>query len=408
MINFAQPSRGKYGKFPIQLYIIMGSALIFSIGSSMAWPYLNIFLRERLDLPLRVTTLLISLRSVTGILASFFAGSFADRFGRRGLLLTSLFGGAAYYFLMYSATTLWQFALLMGTWGALDLFYSISSSAMVADLVSDDDRIEAYSWLRMMSNSGFAIGPIIGGFLAAKSYALIFYCASIGYFISFLISILTIKETFSRNLLPLEKTESKTKFTDVFHDRTFIFAIFFMSVIFMGASVVFNLLSLYSRETYGLRENQVSYVYSVNAILCVLLQLPSLKISRRKHPLKIMIFAALFYTAGIGGYAIFHNVLWFCFCMAVLTIGEILMSPTMSALAARLSPSDARGRYMSILSLAHPFGYGIGPACAGYLYDVFSPQSIWIFGSFCAMTAALGFLVLYRKNRHSLRLTEQG
>jgi MFS family permease len=261
-MNFVQPSRGKYGKFPIQLYIIMGSALIFSIGSSMAWPYLNIFLRERLDLPLRVTTLLISLRSVTGILASFFAGSFADRFGRRGLLLTSLFGGATYYFLMYSATTLWQFAVLMGTWGALDLFYSISSSAMVADLVSDADRIEAYSWLRMMSNSGFAIGPIVGGFLATKSYALIFYCASIGYLISFLISILTIKETFSRHLLPVEKIESKTKFADVFRDRTFISAIFFMSVIFMGASVVFNLLSLYSRETYGLMENQVSYVFS--------------------------------------------------------------------------------------------------------------------------------------------------
>ncbi|GAP41808.1 MDR family MFS transporter [Flexilinea flocculi] len=407
-MNFVQPSRGKYGKFPIQLYIIMGSALIFSIGSSMAWPYLNIFLRERLDLPLRVTTLLISLRSVTGILASFFAGSFADRFGRRGLLLTSLFGGATYYFLMYSATTLWQFAVLMGTWGALDLFYSISSSAMVADLVSDADRIEAYSWLRMMSNSGFAIGPIVGGFLATKSYALIFYCASIGYLISFLISILTIKETFSRHLLPVEKIESKTKFADVFRDRTFISAIFFMSVIFMGASVVFNLLSLYSRETYGLRENQVSYVYSVNAILCVLLQLPALKISRRKHPLKTMIFSALFYMVGIGGYALFPNVLWFCFCMAILTIGEILMSPTMSALAARLSPSDARGRYMSILSLAHPFGYGIGPACAGYLYDVFYPQSIWIFGSICAMTAALGFCVLYRKNRHSIRLTEQG
>jgi MFS family permease len=397
--------KNEFRKFPLQLWIIMGGSLIFSIGSSMAWPYLNIFLQDRLDLPLRITTLLISLRSFTGILASFFAGSFADRFGRRGLMLASLLGGACYYFLMYSASSIWQFAILMGIWGALDLFYPVGSNAMIADLVPQEDRLEAYSLLRMMYNAGFAVGPIVGGILAARSYALIFHAAAIGYAISFVISILTIKETLHKKIPGSVGKTGKTRYSNIFKDKTFLISILLMSVIFMGSSVVFNLLSLYGRETYGFHENQISYVFTVNALMCVFLQLPAMRLSRNMHPFKTMIFSAFFYMIGIGGYALIPNILWYCLCMAVLTVGELLMTPTMSALTARLSPPDARGRYMSILSLAHPVGYGIGPAFAGYIYDFFVPQTIWINGAFCCLLAAGGFILLFKLNKRSVRLT---
>ena len=101
---------------------------------------------------------------------------------------------------MYSASSIWQFAILMGIWGALDLFYPVGSNAMIADLVPQEDRLEAYSLLRMMYNAGFAVGPIVGGILAARSYALIFHAAAIGYAISFVISILTIKETLHKKI----------------------------------------------------------------------------------------------------------------------------------------------------------------------------------------------------------------
>ncbi len=404
---FVQRAAGKFRKFPVQFWIILAGSLIFSIGSSMAWPYLNIFLRERLDLPLRVTTLLISMKAFSGILASFFAGGIADRFGRRGLMLASLSGGAIYYFLMYSATSLWQFALLMAVWGALDLFYPVGSNAMIADLINPSDHLDAYSLLRMMYNAGFAVGPIVGGILAARSYALIFYAAAAGYMISFVISLLTIKETLNRNIhhLPDDEKKKATTYADVFRDKTFLISILLMSVIFMGSSVVFNLLSLYSRETYGFMENQISYVFTVNAVLCVLLQLPAMRYTRHIHPFKTMIFSALLYMVGIGGYALIPNVLWYCLCMAVLTVGEVMMTPTMSALTARLSPADARGRYMSILSLALPVGYGVGPALAGYLYDAFIPQAIWINGAFFCLISAIGFGLLFQANKKEHRLT---
>ena len=74
-MHFPLKLKQNFQRIPLQIWVIFAGSLIFSIGSSMAWPFLNIYLRERLNLPLRTTTLLISLRAVTGILASFVAGT---------------------------------------------------------------------------------------------------------------------------------------------------------------------------------------------------------------------------------------------------------------------------------------------------------------------------------------------
>jgi MFS family permease len=50
----------------------------------------------------------------------------------------------------------------------------------MADLVEPERRVDAYSLMRLSNNLGVAIGPAVGGFLAASSYNLAFYCAAAG------------------------------------------------------------------------------------------------------------------------------------------------------------------------------------------------------------------------------------
>lgn len=399
-MHFPLKLKQNFQRIPLQIWVIFAGSLIFSIGSSMAWPFLNIYLRERLNLPLRTTTLLISLRAVTGILASFIAGTICDKFGRRGVMLASLLGGTVYYFLMVYAQTIWQFAILMGIWGAMDLFYPIGSNSMIADMVKAEDRLEVYSLMRMVNNAGIAIGPIFGGILAIKSYSLIFYSASIGYFISFVIFLFTVKETLQKRTITGNEVKIPTKgYHDVLKDGVFVSTILMAVFIYMGSSIVFNLLSLYASETYGILESQISYVFTVNALMCVFLQLGAMKFTVRIHPMLVMVISSLFYTVGLLLYVVCANVIWYCICMGILTIGELLMSPTMLALTAKRAPADARGRYMSIYNLSHPIGNAFGPALAGLLYDQFIPQSIWYSAGFYCLIAAIGFSVLYRKNK---------
>ena len=47
--------------------------------------------------------------------------------------------------------------------------------AMVADLVPEKDRAEAYGIMRIVFNLAVTFGPAIGGLMIAKSFNLLFY-----------------------------------------------------------------------------------------------------------------------------------------------------------------------------------------------------------------------------------------
>ena len=71
-----------FNRFPLQLWLVFLGNFIISVASSMSWPFLNIYLRQRLGLPLHLSTLLASTRAVTGIAASLTIGAVSTKIGR--------------------------------------------------------------------------------------------------------------------------------------------------------------------------------------------------------------------------------------------------------------------------------------------------------------------------------------
>jgi MFS family permease len=79
----------------------------------MVWPFLTIYMRERLQAPLSTITLLLTLNGVMGIAATFIAGPIVDRFGRKGPMLVSLMANSA---ISTTPSRLWQFGMEGWSW----------------------------------------------------------------------------------------------------------------------------------------------------------------------------------------------------------------------------------------------------------------------------------------------------
>jgi MFS family permease len=392
-------------KYPRQFWLMFVGMLISTIGSSMIWPFLLIYVSDRLNAPLTAIASLLTLNSAMGLISSFLGGPVIDRFGRKWMMAASLLANGAAYLFMGNANTLPQFAILMAITGAVNPLYRVGADAMMADLLPQEKRIDGYALMRLSNNLGISIGPVIGGFIAATSYSLAFYGAAVGMSIYSLLLVIFAHETLpSRQVagsLPIETTEIKKEkfggYITVFKDSPFISFILSFTLVSICASLIWVLLPVFATKINHVPKESYGFIPATNAIMVVTLQLLVTRFTKRFPTLPVVSVGAFFYAIAVGSVALMTGFFGFWICMVVMTIGELIIVPTSSTYIANLAPVDMRGRYMSFYTLTWGVASGIGPVFGGFLSDLFGPKAIWIGGAIAGGLGVVFFQILARR-----------
>lgn len=387
--------------FPAQFWLLFSGMLISAIGASMIWPFLMIYISERLDSPLTLNASLVSLNAIAGLVSSLIAGPMIDRLGRKRVMVVSLLTNALGFVLLSRAQSLVAFALLMVMQGASNPLYRVGADAMIADLIPEGKRIDAYSRMRLSNNLGVAIGPAMGGFLASVSYTLAFYGAAMGLFLYGVFVAFGARETLPKFSPPFYNPTTAAAgrwggYQTVLEDRRFLRFALTLVLPQISAAILWVLLGVYTKTHFGIAEKLYGWIPVTNASMVVLLQLAVTAVSRRYDPLLALSVGSLLYGLGVGSVAIGQGFWWFWLSMVIVTLGEMVLVPTSSTYVANLAPPDMRGRYMSLYNLTWVVASGIGPVAGGFLNDMLGPLAIWIGGGMAGVVAAGLFLWEWR------------
>ena len=62
------------GEYPRQFWILFCGRFIGSAGGSLVWPFISIYLRQRLNVPLTTVGLLLAISSGVGLVSQFILG----------------------------------------------------------------------------------------------------------------------------------------------------------------------------------------------------------------------------------------------------------------------------------------------------------------------------------------------
>jgi DHA1 family tetracycline resistance protein-like MFS transporter len=112
-------------------------------------------------------------------------GNLSDKYGRRPVILASLFGFSLDYLLLaFSPTITWLFIgrIIAGITGA-----SITTaSAYIADISTPENRAKNFGLIGAAFGLGFIIGPVIGGLLGQYGSRVPFYATAILCMLNFL------------------------------------------------------------------------------------------------------------------------------------------------------------------------------------------------------------------------------
>ena len=388
--------RATFAAFPRQFWMIAFGVLVSSGGSSMVLPFQFIYISRTLGLQLSTVATLITFSAGTGLAVSFVGGSLADRFGRKPVMFGAQAAFGLAWILMSLARSYLGFLVPMAIMAAAQPIYAVGSDAMMADMIAPDQRSTGYSILRMFSNTGFALGPAVGGFIVSRSYTLGFRCAAAAMLTYSLFLALFVRETLRRRK-PQPARPAAAAFggyEQVLRDRGYML---FAAVVTLGMTaplMMWTLLAVYTKQNFRFPEHLYSWLPMTNGLMCVFVQFSVTRITRRYPPLPMLTLGMFIYALGVGSVAMMSGFWGFWSSMVIISLGELVVAPTGTAYAANRAPADFRGRYMSVYWMTWGLGRALAPLVGGFLNDKISPHAVWYGGLLLGLSSTLGLFLL--------------
>ena len=147
------------------LYLVCATVLPFMICTGMVYSVISLYMAEIGLTKSQIGTLYTS-GAIAGAVTSPFIGAIADRLGRKKILLSSMFV-FAFVFLGYAMSRSYIPLLFVQiceglAWAAM----GTSTTALIADLVTIEERGKAMGIYNTTWNLGWIAGPTLGGVLS--------------------------------------------------------------------------------------------------------------------------------------------------------------------------------------------------------------------------------------------------
>jgi len=383
-------------EYPLQFWVLFCGRFIGSVGGSLVWPFLTIYLRQRLDIPLTTIGVLFAVNAGVGLFSQALWGPVVDKYGRKLPMVVGLLNEIVVMMGFALLGSLEAYAVLIAMSGLIEPASRIGSDAMIADLIEEDKRASAYALMRMVSNAGVAIGPAVGGFLAATSYLLTFSTAAVAASVVLLLTIFLVRETKPE----LPETEEVHRpgggYGHIFRDFYFLAFCGASTLLWMAYEPFMQILPVYMKEGFGIAESGFGLIMTVNALMVVFFQFTVTRVTEKYRDVYVMAAGAFWTGLGALAAALSHDFWMFLLAMIIMTIGELIWAPTSIAFVAKVAPVDMRGRYMGVYGVFIGLSWGIMPIASGYLYDNVAPVSVWHLAAALALLCTLAYTIIGR------------
>jgi len=338
-----------------------------------------------------------ALQFLPNLLFSLYAGSLADRFDKRKLLIITNFGGGCTAAIMgilivanrITLSEVYILAFILGLFGALD---APVRQSFTSELVGKSDIANAVSLNSANFNVGRLIGPAVSGILIKYFHTGPSFILNAGSYLLVLLALTLMRpDELHRNL---EENKSRTIKESLIYIRRRTDLVAIISTIFFASTFglnfqIFN--TLVATKIFHKDAGAFGLLGSVLAIGSLAAAIVSTRLDRDRKPLFIMSFAAIFgavlmVSAWMPTYITFAVSLPICGFLALTTMISA------NTYVQTTTPQELRGRVMGFYIFIFLGGAPIGSPLIGWLSDAIGIRQTV---TFCGAATSLGTLSVY-------------
>lgn len=350
-----------------QFVILYFNIFLVFLGIGLVVPVLPVYLK---DLGLKGSDLgvLVAVFALAQMVISPFGGTLADKLGKKLIICIGLglFAISEFLFAASHTFSLLIVSRILGGFSAGMVMPGVTG--MIADISIGKDKAKNFGYMSAIINSGFILGPGIGGFLAEFSHRLPFYVAGFSGCLALLLSIILIKNP---------KNETQDGFTVYQPElltkidwKVFLAPITLTLVLAFGLSAFETLFPLYTADKAHYSPLDISFAITGGGILGAVFQVFFFDKFMKHFKELTFINYSLIYSAIVLLALTFVDGYWSIMLISfIVFIGFDMIRPAITNYFSNIA-GDRQGFAGGLNSTFTSMGNFIGPLVAGTLYDV--------------------------------------
>jgi len=394
-----------------RLFSILLVVFIDLLGFSLILPLLPYY-AETFNASEFVTGLLIASYALMQLIGAPILGRFSDRYGRRPVLLVSVFGTFIGFLLLGFANTLWMlFAarILDGiTGGNLSV-----AQAYISDVTDAKNRAKGLGLIGAAFGVGFIIGPVTGGVLSQYGYNVPAFVAAALALINFILIYAWLPESLTkekREQLGEQKKPSVTLDALITAlKRPFTGSLLITRFFFSLAFAIFQtIFSLYALAKFNLTARDTGFVLTYVGVLSVFVQgfLVGRLTNRFREDHLITASVALM-AVSLLGWALAPSVFWLLVVLTPTSIsGGILNTLLSSTLTKAVAPQEIGG-ILGLSASVESSTRIIAPILGGALLEKVGTWSPGAFGAIVMIGVTMYVFIKILNHPIVINLREQ-
>jgi MFS transporter, DHA1 family, tetracycline resistance protein len=331
--------------------------------------------------------LIVSVFALCAFCAAPVLGALSDRYGRRPILMLSLLGSAAGYFIFGLGGALWiLFAgrIIDGlTAGNVSTIY-----AYVADTFAPVERGRIYGLLGAVGGLGFMLGPVVGGILGAIFPAAPLFAAAAVTLGNIAWVYFALPESITRDgSLPVWRWQQLNPLAQLAH----VFGIAALRVpfaaafsFFLAGTMLQSNIAVYLKDILRFGPIGIGWILFTVGVMDIVSQ------GLLTRALLPRVGAGALTRSGLAinaiGFALIAclvfvpRVEFLLASIVIFTLGDGLFQPSMSATIANAAPADAQGLVQGANQSQQALARMLGPLLAAVLSPLSASAPYWTGG----------------------------
>lgn len=378
------------------LFSIILVVFIDLLGFSLILPLLPYYARTFQASDFTVG-LLVASYAAAQLIGAPLLGRLSDRFGRRPVLLASIFGTFLGFLLLGFARSLWMLFAARVLDGLTGGNLSVAQ-AYIADVTDARSRARGLGLIGAAFGLGFIIGPVAGGLLSKFGYAVPAFVAAAFSLTNLLLVALWLPESLTaerRAAMPERQPRVTLGALIAALQREFVGGLLITRFFFgLAFAILQTIFSLYALKRFGLSADQTGYILTYIGLLSVITQGVVVgQLVRRVREDRLIFYALIVMALALAGWALVPAVWVLLIVLAPIAIAGGLLNTVLSSTLSKAVAPHEIGGILGLAASIESLTRVIAPTLGGLLLGALGA---WAPGAFSALLLALLLIYVWR------------